>query len=172
MSTVVRITVTTADGSPLDLATAPRTVLPDGTIVYAATNGATFALSTLPEFGDGDVFVESLYVAQSPDPVTQLSSGNLVGEVGAGLAAVADLTQAPPDLPLRNLLVPQGWKFAINAQTPALGVFIELRGYPISTEEWPDLQCCHAASPVVIAARGGRTGFHAPPPPPPPPPAG
>lgn len=168
MSTVVRITVTTADGSPLDLATAPRTVLPDGTIVYAVANGATFAPSTLPEFGDGDVFLESLYVAQSPDAVTQLSSGNLVGEVGAGLAAVADLTQSPADLPLRNVLVPQGWKLAINAGTPANGAFIELRGYPISTEEWPDLQCCHAGSPAVIAARGGRTGPDAPAPPTPP----
>jgi hypothetical protein len=151
MSTVVRITVTTADGSPLDLATAPRTVLPDGTIVYDVANGATFALSTLPEFGDGDVFVESIYVAQSFDAVVQATSGNLVGEVGAGLQAVVDLTQTPADLPLRNLLVPQGWKFGINAQTPANGLFIELRGYPISTDEWPDLQCCHAASPAVQA---------------------
>jgi len=170
MSTVVRITVTTADGSPLDLASAPRTVLPDGTIVYAVANGATFAPSTLPEFGDGDVFIESFYVAQSPDPVTQFSSGNLVGEVGAGLQAVADFPQSPPDLPVRNLLMPQGYKFGINAGTPALGVFIEFRGYPISTEEWPDLQCCHLGSPAVIAASHDWCGERFPPPPPPPPP--
>ena len=83
MSTVVRIEVTTADGSPLDLATAARTVLPDGTIVYAVANGATFTLSELPEFGGGDVWVESFYIAQSPDAVARLSSGNLVGEGGA-----------------------------------------------------------------------------------------
>jgi len=170
MSTVVRIRVTTADGSPLDLATAPRTVLPDGTIVYDVANGATFAPSTLPEWGDGDVFLESFYVAGSFDAVTQLSSGNLVGEVGAGLAAVGSLTQTPADLPLRNLLLPQGWKLGINAGTPANGAFIELRGYPISTEEWPDLQCCHLGSPAVIAASHDWCGERFPPPPPPPPP--
>jgi hypothetical protein len=166
MSTIIRIGVVDCNGSPVDLRTASRALLPNGIIQYNVAAGATFRLNDIPEFGSSDVFLERLYLGGlGTDYNVRVSSGNLAGEPGGvGFAYTPQLfgpgPWTPNTPPFRNVLLPQGWLVGVNADTPATSAVITLIGYGVTENDWPDLQCCHLASPAILGQRidGGNGG--------------
>lgn len=167
MSTIVRINVTDCTGAPVNLRNANRQVLPNGVIQYNVAAGATFRVNDIPEFGSSDVYLERFYLGGAGlDYNVRASSGNLAGEPGGVGFAYAPQLYGPGPWPVgtppfRNLLIPQAWLIGVNADTPATSAVITLIGYGITDNDWPDLQCCHLASPAIL----GRTqpgGIEAP----------
>jgi len=156
MSTIVRINVIDCTGAPVDLRTASRTVLPNGVIQYNVAAGATFRVNDIPEFGSRDVYLERFYLGGAgTDLEVRILSGNLPGEPGGVTFQFTGQVFGPGPWPvgippLRNLLIPQAWLISVNANTPNTSAVITLIGYGITDNDWPDLQCCHLASPAVL----------------------
>jgi hypothetical protein len=155
MSTIVRINVNNCTGAPVDLRTASRQVLQNGVIQYNVAAGATFRVNDVPEFGSSDVYLERFYLGGlGTDYKIRVGSGNLAGEPGGvGFSYTGQLYGPGPwpvgTPPFRNVLIPQAWSLGVNAGTPGTSAVITLIGYGVSDNDWPDLQCCHLASPVI-----------------------
>jgi hypothetical protein len=155
MSTIVRLSVTVCTGDYVNLRTASRQVLANGVIQYNVAAGATFRVNDIPEFGSGDVYLERFYLRGTGlDYNVRISSANLAGEPGGVGFGYAPSIYGPGPWPvgtppLRNVLIPQAWLLGVNADTPGTFAVITLIGYGITDNDWPDLQCCHLASPAI-----------------------